>query len=204
MELIERGVENQNLYYNLGNTYFRLNKLGYSVLYFEKALSLKPFDRDVRENLEYVKESLRDRIVPLYSGGLFNAIRTISSHINLKMIIYAEIFFFTLLIISINLFIFIPNLRIKIKKYIFTLVIFFVIVFVSTFLYRSFEKKRPRAIVIKEEIVVKDAPIEESDNLFEVHEGIQIKLVERRGDWLRVVLRDGREGWIPADSVEFI
>jgi len=203
-ELIERGVKNHKLYYNMGNTYSKLNRIGYSVLYFEKALLLKPFDRDTRENLEYVKRSLKDRIVPLYNGGFFKIIRTLLSYINLRITIYTEMIIFTLLIIFINLYIFFPFKRSKLKRFIFIISLLFIISFTLTFSYRSYTKRKPRGIIVKEEIKVKDAPITESNTLFILHEGTEIKLIENRGEWIRLSLADGRQGWTSKDSAELL
>ena len=73
--LIERGVKNPHLYYNLGNTYFKLGELGYAILYYEKALALRSSDRETRENLEYAKRSLKERVLPLYSESFFEFLR---------------------------------------------------------------------------------------------------------------------------------
>ena len=98
-ELIERGVKNPYLFYNLGNTYFKLGQLGYAILYYEKAISLKPFDRDARENLEYARRSLKERIIPLYSERLFNFLRVSYSFIKPGLLALLELFFITILII---------------------------------------------------------------------------------------------------------
>src|SRR5512137_1616096 len=61
-QIISQGYESKDVYYNLGNCYYRLNQIGQSVLYFEKALKLDPHDADVRYNLELVNLKVIDRI----------------------------------------------------------------------------------------------------------------------------------------------
>ena len=70
-ELIEEGYEGTALYYNLGNTYFRIGKLGYSILNYERALRFSPSDEDVKHNLTFAYLSTSDRIQPLPEFFLF-------------------------------------------------------------------------------------------------------------------------------------
>lgn len=204
LELIERGIRNQHLYYNLGNTYFKLGEIGYAVLYYEKALSLKPFDRDIRENLEYAKRSIKERILPLYIESFSRYPRIVYSYIKAKNIVYIETFFFTFLIAISLLYLFSPYKRNTLKKYLILSVLLFLIFAATAFSYRYYEKQHPKGIVVEKEIEVLSAPIAESDVLFVIHEGTKTKLLETRGEWLRITLADGREGWIFRQSIVFI
>lgn len=204
LELIERGVRNPYLYYNLGNTYFKLGEIGYAVLYYEKALSLKPFDRDIRENLEYARRSIKERILPLYIESFFRYLKIVYSYIKAKNLVYIETFFFTFLIAICFLYIFSPYKRQTLKKYLIPGVLLFLIFLAAAFSYRSYEKRHPKGIVVEKEIEVLSAPIAESDVLFVLYEGTKTKLLETRGEWLRISLADGREGWIFRQSIVFI
>ena len=115
--VIERGVKNPQLYYNLGNTYFKLGEPGYAILYYEKALALRSFDRETRENLEYAKRSLKERVLPLYNENFFKILRVIYSYLNLRNIAFIELFVFTVLIALSYLYLFSPYNRHLLKKY---------------------------------------------------------------------------------------
>jgi tetratricopeptide (TPR) repeat protein len=203
-ELIERGIKNPHLFFNLGNTYFKLGQLGYAILYYEKALSLRPFDRDTRENLDYARRSLKERVFPLYSESFFKFLRVVSSYIKPSFFAILELLFFTGFILFMQLFLFIPLSRNKLKKYILLFSILFFVFGISTFSYQSYEKKHPKGIVVEGETYVLSAPITESEVLFSLYEGTRLKLLEARGEWLRIILEDGREGWILAQSTVFI
>ncbi len=201
--LIERGMKNPHLYYNLGNTYFKLGEIGYAILSYEKALALRPFDRETRENLEYAKRSLKERVLPLYSESFFKFLRVIYSYMNLRNIAFIELFVFTVLIALCYLYLFSPYKRHILKKYFVLCAVVFIIFSTASFFYQSNEKKHPKGIVVEKEIGVMTAPIAESDVLFVLHEGTATKLLETREEWLLISLTDGREGWVYTQGIVF-
>jgi len=201
--LIERGVKNPHLYYNIGNTYFKLGEIGYAILYYEKTLAIKPFDRETRENLEYVKRSLKERVLPLYSESFFKILRVIYSYLKLRNIAFIELFVFTVLIALCYLYLFNPYKRYILKKYFVLCVVVFIVFSAASFFYQSNEKKHPKGIVVEKEIEVMTAPIAESDVLFVLHEGTSTKLLETREKWLLISLADGREGWVYTQGIVF-
>jgi tetratricopeptide (TPR) repeat protein len=203
-ELRERGIINAALYYNLGNTYYKLGQVGYAILNYEKALLLKPFDRDIRENLEFVRRSLKEKVLPLYGEGPRRFLRVSSSYVRPRFFAILELGFFSLLILFLFLYLFVPLRRSIFKRYIFLFLVLFVLFGTAHFSYFAYEKNHPKGIIVVEETNVLSAPIAESDLLFPVYEGTKIKLMESRGEWLRVVLEDGREGWILSQSTLFI
>ncbi len=71
-KLIKLGYEGTSLYYNLGNAHYRLGKVGYAILYYEKALKLSPGDEDVKHNLSLVKLNLKDKVDTLPPFFIFN------------------------------------------------------------------------------------------------------------------------------------
>ena len=71
-QLVDEGYSGVALFYNLGNSYYRIGKLGYAILYYEKALKLSPSDEDVQHNLNFAKLSTVDRIQPLPRFFLFD------------------------------------------------------------------------------------------------------------------------------------
>ena len=203
-ELAERGVLHPYLYYNLGNTYFMLGKTGYALLYFEKALKLKPFDRDIKKNLEYANQAAQENIYPLYSEGFFKYLRRAASYLKPKVLAWIELFFFTLFIALFHLYLFFPALRPLLKNRLIVGGIFFLVLLTATIAYRVSEKRYPRGITVEKEVEVKDAPLAESEVRFILYEGSKTKTIEKRGEWIRILVADGREGWIVTESIRFI
>ena len=203
-ELIERGIKNPSLFYNLGNTYFKLGQIGYAILYYEKALSLKPFDRDIRNNLEYARRSMEERIQPLYNEGLFNFLRTTYSFVKPWLLAVFELVFFTGFIIFSIIFILFPYQRHRLKKQVIVFGILFFVFGMCAFSRTAYEQAYPKGIVVADDVEVLSAPIAESEPVFQLYEGTRTKVLETRGDWIRIRIDDGREGWILQQDIAFI
>jgi uncharacterized protein YgiM (DUF1202 family) len=69
---------------------------------------------------------------------------------------------------------------------------------------QGFEKNHPRGIIVERETQVLSAPIAESETLFTLYEGSETRLREARGNWVRILLADGREGWTLTQNILFI
>jgi tetratricopeptide (TPR) repeat protein len=203
-ELIERGIKNPSLFYNLGNTYFKLGQIGYAILYYEKALSLKPFDRDIRNNLEYARRSMEERIQPLYNEGLFNFLRTTYSFVKPWLLTVFELVFFTGFIVFSILFILFPYHRQRFRKQVIVFGILFFVFGMCAFSRTAYENANPKGIVVEEAVEVLSAPIVESEPVFQLYEGTRTKVLETRGDWIRIRIDDGREGWILQQDIALI
>lgn len=203
-ELANRGIQNPSLYYNLANTYFKIGNIGYAVLYFERALLLKPFDRDIQSNLEHVKAQLEDKIRPLYDEGIFRLLRTLLSFLRLKITVYLEIILFTSLIILLLSFLFLPHSRHRLKNPLIVVGVLYVVILVGMVSQYSYERRHPKGVILQKVLDVKSSPLAESETLFTLHEGAKFKLIEQRGEWIRFSTQDGRQGWILQEGVEFI
>ncbi|UCB44966.1 MAG: tetratricopeptide repeat protein [Spirochaetota bacterium] len=204
LQLIERDINNHSLYYNTANAYFKLGETGYARLYYERALLLNPFDRDVRNNLRFLQNNMKEKIVPLYNEGLFKALSSLSSFITQRILGILEIIFFTAFIIVIHLYLIFPSLRENLRGSVYGSLALFMIFLVLLFALNSYEKNHPKGVVVDETIEVLSAPVIESEVLFSVYEGAKMKLKEERGDWIRISISDGREGWIQKGIIEFI
>ena len=120
------------------------------------------------------------------------------------MLFLLELFFFTGFILFTLLTLFIPYSRNKFKRYIALFAVLFVTFGILAFAHHTYEKKHPKGIVVEREIEVLSAPIAESEIIFSLNEGTKAKLLESRGEWIRITLDDGREGWTPSQSIVFI
>jgi tetratricopeptide (TPR) repeat protein len=203
-ELANRGIQNPSLYYNLANAHFKIGNIGYAVLNFERALLLKPFDRDIRSNLEHVKAQLEDKIRPLYDEGIFRLLRTLFSFLRLKITVYLEIILFTSLIVLLLSFLFLPHSRRRLKNPLIVVGVLYMVILIGMISQYSYERRYPKGIILQKVLDVKSSPLAESETLFILHEGAKFKLIEQRGEWIRFSTQDGRQGWILQEGVELI
>jgi tetratricopeptide (TPR) repeat protein len=204
LELVDRGVKNPLLYYNLANTYFKIGMKGHAVLYFERALMLKPFDRDIRANLDHVQTQLEDKIRPLYDEGIFRFLRSLLSLMTLKITVYLETILFTVLILLVLFYVFHTQSRQRLRKPLIFMIVLYAAVLIGMISQYAYTKRYPRGIILEKIQDVKSSPLAESETLYTLHEGTKFKLIEQRGEWIRLVIADGRQGWILQQSVALI
>ncbi len=203
-ELVDRGIENPALYYNLANTYFKVGMTGRAVLYYERALHLKPLDREIRANLKFVRMSLTDKISPLYSESMYRLLQTLCAIFNFKVIFIIELLFFSAFCTLFILYSLSHSVTHTLKRVIAVCGILFVVSIAGMFAYATNEKKHPAGIVLEKTVDVNSSPISESERIFELHEGTKVKIIESRDEWVRFRIADGREGWIRANTIALI
>ncbi len=199
-------IENTNiinpyLYYNLGNTYFKLNKIPDAIYYYEKAKKYLPRDKDIIFNLKKANLLLPDKIKPMEKTFFIKWIENIKNSLTLKEVFYLfSITFFLLLVIIIyNIYAFRTRFFIKIFLPI-LLGVFLIIEIIWLFERNDFYNNSKTAILYSENsletINVKVAPREDDEDAFIVHPGLKIEILNIRNDWYEIKLENGFTGWV--------
>jgi tetratricopeptide (TPR) repeat protein len=205
-KIIHNGYHNSELYYNLGNTYFKLDETGKAILYYERAKNIYPNDEDINFNLKIANLKVVDKIevIPqlFFIEWWYSLIRWFSSDT-------WSIFTLTTIwlgIILLSLF--------RISKSPFTRRAFFfsgiIIVVVAGFSLifsiqqNKSEKSESMAIVFSPSVTVKSSPDEAGTDLFLLHEGVKVEMLDKVGNWFKIKLVDGKIGWLPSNAVEII
>ncbi len=202
-EILSSGKESSQLYYNLGNAYFKSNKLGKAILNYERALRLSPRDRDIIENLELARTLVKDKIETPQPGFILSLILFFYEKLNLDELTLITSIFYLLSILSLILSIFLINQRRR--NLVFSVIsaaifLIFAIFFVAR-LNRNFSKE---AVIIVEKVDVRSGPKEDFSLQFTLHEGTRLKIVNERESWYEIGLSKDLKGWLPRDTVEFI
>lgn len=204
--IVISGFESATLYYNLGNSFFRSNKLGKARLYYEKALKLEPEDDDSRANLRYLNELLPDRFeeVPdiFYKAWIESLILSLSSN----QWAYFSMFTFVLAVFSIMIYLLMRQRFIRKSGFYFSIVLLILSISTLTASWKQHKliKSPETAVVTELSVNVKSAPRETGNGLFILHEGAKVWLEDRTGGWQEIRLSDGRTGWVPEESIETI
>ena len=202
----EQNLESGGLYYNMGNAYFKNNDLASAILYFEKAKKLIPNDEDIEYNLGIANSMIVDKIekVPVlfyknwwnYFYNLFDA--------NTWTII--SILMWIILIITIGFFA-LTKVRAT-KKLSFYFGLLFLFLSIGTFGLASqkyyFTKQQKEAIIFTPTITVKSSPTPNAVDLFVVHEGTKVTLLDHLKSWVKIKIPDGSVGWLPEESLKTI
>ena len=205
--ILETEGESADIYYNLGNCYYKTKNIAKAVLNYERAWLLKPGDADIRFNLELARSKTVDQITPTSEVFIVTWIKNITNLMSEKEWGITAIISFWLLLIGLALYIF--GNRIILKKIGFIAAAFFLIVCISANMFANGQKNkivsRSGAIVMSPTITVKSTPNESGTDLFVLHEGTKVYIEDdSMKGWKEIRLEDGKEGWLPASAIEVI
>ncbi len=204
--VVSNGYESSTLYYNLGNAFFRSNKLGKARLYYEKALKLDPSNEDIQANLLFVENLLVDKFEDLPELFIKRWIISLVKLLNSDQWGYISLVTFVFSFVSFLLYLLLR--RLTIRKISFYSGFILIVISISSFLFswkqRNFEVNPKSAIVIEYLVNVKSTPRETGTDLFVLHEGAKVWLEDLAADWREIRLSDGRKGWLPSTAIEEI
>ena len=204
LKIEESKQVSSDLYYNIANSYYKLNNVANTIYYYEKALILNPLNEDASNNLEFAKRMTIDNIEELPKTFLqkieVNYIKILSYN---QWAILAVIFSF----IGAILFLLFYYSTISSKKriYFLTSVLSFVFLSISVFTsYNQYQKElnTQYAIIFASKASVNNAPTSNADEVFILHEGTKINIIDTVDNWKKIKLADGKIGWISADSLK--
>ncbi|PQB08479.1 hypothetical protein BST83_16125 [Polaribacter filamentus] len=205
-EIESQGLISSELYYNLGNSYYKLNKVGPSIYYFEKALKKNPLNEDVKNNLIFAKRLALDKIEELpktvFQKFNINYLQQLSYNQWAIVIIVFSVLGSLLFL----LFYFADTPFIK-RFYFVTSSLSFILLITAliiTFNQYSISKNNKEAIVFAEETEVRNAPTFNSEEVFTLHEGTKVLVLDAIDSWKKIKLADGKIGWIIADDIKLL
>lgn len=204
MQILENGESSAELYFNLGNAQYKLNQIGPSVYYYEKALQLAPNDADIKNNLAFAENARIDSIEPLPESVFSKWYRNIADTFTFDgwaivtvvcSVLFAGIFL---------LYYFSFTERSKRLLFATSMVIavFFITTLSMSFLtYSDYSDKQP-AIIFANQLEVKTEPSMGSASAFILHEGTKVQISAQDGNWFKIALADGKDGWVPTSDLK--
>ena len=206
LEILNSGVQSPELLFNLGNACYKNGELSASILYFEKALLLDPTDADIRYNLELANNQIVDKITPVGHFFLVDWINSLrESNESDGWAVWAIITLF-LVVGAVVAYLFIDSALIK--RIAFFAGIFLLVINITATIFASSQKSkltnRQHAILFTPSVTVKSSPDLTGSELFVLHEGTKIKILQTLGSWAEIELLDGNVGWLPRDSYKEI
>jgi len=209
LRLVEAGFESGEVYYNIGNTYFKLSDLAHSILYYERARRLLPGDGDIQANLDLARSLTVDDIEPLPRFWLFSALewwvdllpRTLLMGVVAVSYLVGTGLVLLLILkrggaVGVGVW---ARRGALVSAFVFLL-------FGLNLALRELEIGRAReAVVLQPQVAVMSAPLDdETLVLFTVHEGTKVRIDRLSEEWAEVALEDGRVGWVPVAVLETI
>jgi len=196
--IVSNGLESADLYFNLGNAYFKLNNLPMAIFNYEKARKINPHDDDVLHNLQIANSRIIDKIEPVPQFFLFQwwdiLVKSRSMEQWGRISIIAFISFLVMALI------FLLARIVRLKKAGFWSGMAFLAIFILSLIlanqhYQSIHN-RTEAIIFTPTVTVKSSPRENSTDIFVIHEGIKVQITNQLGEWYEIKIPDGSKGWI--------
>jgi tetratricopeptide (TPR) repeat protein len=203
--LTKEGVAPE-IYYNLGNAYFKSKEIGQSILNYERALRLDPLFEDARYNLDIAQTKVVDNIVKTPTFFLFewiqNLIKMVSS--NVWLMISVSLFITCLLFVFIFVFAKIRGLRVVSFYLWISLLILSLVSLTFSGVRKQQLENHKEAIVMSGVITAKSSPDKSGTDLFQLHEGTKVEIKSTLGNWIEIELGNGSLGWIEKVHIERI
>lgn len=200
----EQGIESDDLYFNIANCYYKMNKVAPAIYYYEKALKINPANADAKANLEFAKRMTIDVIEELpktffqrFSASIIQKLPFDTWAIIAVTASFLASFLFLLYYFSDSS---------KKKLFYFNTSILAVIVLAITVFfafsnYKTVQKNRI-AIIFSQKVEIMNAPSTSSDEIFELHEGTKVIILDALDNWKKIKIADGKIGWISADDLK--
>lgn len=205
-ELIKDDYLSPEIYYNLGNAYFKLNEIPSAILNFERALKLKPDYEDAIFNLKQANFRTIDKIDRLPELFIGSAYKSLVTSKTTETWAY-----FIIGLLAVALFLFISYLLtsiIIVKKTGFYGGLLFLMFGLFCWFMASENQnlinQKAEAIIFTETVIIKSEPNANSQKLFTLHEGTKVNVLESQKDWVKIKLPNGNVGWLGKKDLEVI
>jgi hypothetical protein len=201
------GLESAALYCNLGDAFFKSGNLPKAILNYERALKIDPSYADAQFNLELLSSMTQDRIDPVPEFILTVWAKQMSGLMDSDS--WAVLFLVLMALVAAMALLFMLSPSVAGRRAGFFTGIVLIIFAVTSLSFSIWQKndymKMDSAIVMRPVSAVKSSPsYESSQDLFVLHEGTRVKVLDKVGAWNNVELADGRQGWIPSSDIEII
>jgi len=204
--ILNSNEHSAELYFNLGNANYKLNNIAPSVYYYEKALKLSPNDKDIKNNLAYAQNMTIDAIdkVPQvgFSKLINNLVNTFQKD-TWALLAVVGVILFVLLFLMYHFSYNTSRKRIAFVTSILSLIIACISVAMA-FQKDSLNKKDNPAIVFAQESRVMSEANKTSEEVFRLHEGTKVQVLETFEDWQKIQLSDNSTGWIPSKDIKLL
>ena len=202
-KILDADMESVPVYYNMGNAYYKMREYPKAIYYYEKALKLDPSNEEVKTNLEIANLAIVDKIEPVPQSFIERWWRSLRALFSSDRWAWWSVAAFALLLTC--AFLFFRSRRVGLRKLGFFMGIIFLIVFALSVVFaaqlRYAANTQDQAIIMSPTVTVKSSPAEASVDLFVLHEGTKVTILECSNGWNKVRIANGSIGWLEADKM---
>ena len=203
-KLLSDGYRNASVYYNLGNSYYKTDQISLAILNYERALRLAPSDDDIRFNLKLANLKTVDRIIPVPQLYIVSKWRSFAGSQSSRSWAIFSVVCLWLALIAFAIYLFIGSMR---KSGFFSgalLILFSLFFFYLSYSQSQAEFGAGQAILTATNTYIKSAPDASGTDLFIIHEGVKLNILDRVGEWSKIRLGDGKVGWVQQNTFTVI
>ena len=206
-KILKRDGVSPELYYNLGNCYYKMDEIPLSVLNYERALLLSPGDDDIRANLVLARSKTVDKVVPPSEMFFVTWWKAMVNSMSIGAWSVIAVLSFVLMLVGILVYFFVSNITMR-KVGVYGSLVMLVLMLVSNiaaYAQNDLLQNRNTAIVIAPAVSVKSSPSDKSTDLFVIHEGSKVEILDNTmSEWSEVKFEEGKLGWVPKEAIEVI
>lgn len=206
LQVEKSGKTSAALYYNAANAFYKQDEMAKAILYYERALRLSPADEDTRYNLELANLQIVDKIEPVPQFFLVSWLQALYTALSFDTWAAVGLLLFAAVLALMLLVFFSSSVRRKKLAFFLAIVLFCASLF-STYI-AVHEKRRfdrhVEAIIFATVTSIKGSPDSTGVDLFVLHEGTKVTILETIGEWKKIKTADGNQGWLPTSAIESI
>jgi len=204
--ILEQGKHSPELYFNLGNCHYKMDEIGPSIYYYEKALLLEPNDQEIKNNLSFAKNMRLDAIDEMPRTAMRRLHDSVVLALSIDQWAYLAITMVFLFVLGFITYYILYSATFKRIAFIAANTALFIAIFSVAMAYmanRNQKVKNP-AIIFEREVVVTSEPNERSEKVFALHEGTKVNVLESLENWSKVRIADGQTGWMPSQGLKLL
>lgn len=205
--VLATGKESHELYFNLGNAYYKKDNIGKAILNYERALLLAPNDKDILFNITLAKSKAVDKVSEPYRIFFVEWRDALVNLFTLSAWTTIAIAAFVVLLLSLLLFLWSNKVAVRKTGFFVAIISLVVTLFANYAAYQLYTSltNRNAAIILQPSVTAKSTPDKSGTDLFVIHEGRKVHISDdTMKAWKEIELEDGTAGWVPASSLEII
>ncbi len=206
MKMLDSGVISADIYYNLGNSYYRQQKFAEAILNYERALRIRPGDANVRYNLNLANGFIKDEIITAKPLFILVWWHKVASLLPSAFWLIVHIILFILSLFFTARFLITRSGKNKLRGFRIAVLIMSVsLLFLAISVQSQYDTKiKKEAVIMSESTVVRSGPGIIANSLGEYHAGTRVKVLKEDVDWFEVKTADGHIGWVSGKDLEII
>ncbi len=205
-EVLDAGFDGEKLYYNLANSYYKDGNLGRAIVNYKRAQRLNPQDKDIAYNLAIASSQTKNIIESLPEFIMFTWFKGVRSMYSSNQ--WSIIGGVSFVLVFIFVLWYLLSTTVRMRKVSFTVAVVCLVLFGVTTSFAVHQKHEitdsSDAVVLSGSAVVKSSPDSNGKDIFIINEGALVEVIDTVGDWSKVTVISGNEGWILTKSIELI